>query len=37
MVYDYRDGTVLQIGTYRECTRIQEEGYGGLIVTPVQK
>lgn len=35
LVYDYRDGVVLHIGTYRECVRVQEESYGGLIVTPV--
>ena len=36
-VYDIQDGTVIYVGKYRDACRVQEEGYGGLMVVPVEK
>lgn len=34
-VYDPADMFILHVGKRRDCLRIQDENYGGLIVIPV--
>lgn len=34
VVYDPSDVTVIYIGKRRECYKVQNESYGGLIVAP---
>lgn len=37
VVYDPVDMFVLFIGTHRECLRVMDESYGGLVVIPLEK
>lgn len=34
VVYDPTDSTVIYIGKRKDCYRVMEESYGGLVVTP---